>query len=57
MKKKVDIMFWRDIGHLSDIYRTLRELKELADKKIFIRHGKTGKGTRYILFERAHRID
>ena len=32
-----------------------RELKELADKKLIAKLGKTGKGTVYVISERAHK--
>ena len=53
-KNRVPNMEYQEINKISKPTAT-RELKELVEKKRFIRYGGTGKGTYYVLFERAHK--
>ena len=52
--EKITNTRYQEINKISKQTAT-RELKELVDKKIFVKHGETGKGTYYTLFERAHK--
>ena len=53
-KQKMTNKNYQKINNVSKPTAT-RELSELVDKKIFTKCGKTGKGTHYILFLRAHK--
>jgi len=53
-KNRITNREYQEINKVSKPTAT-RELKKLVDKEIFIKYGGTGKGTYYVLVERAHK--